>query len=117
MADKYTQTQHLSVIGLVPILPTFLHEHIDSTSKPKVKENNDPSDPSFNRNSLDVNSIHITLPSPETQSQEPQASWGTSAACSARVSAGILQRHEYRASWLGRMGKKMGWEGSLERSA
>lgn len=45
VADKYTQTQHPLVSRLVPVPPTLLHEHIDSTSKPKVRENDDPIDP------------------------------------------------------------------------
>lgn len=43
--DKYSQTQHPLVTRLVPVPSAFLPECIDSTSKPKVGENDNPIDP------------------------------------------------------------------------
>lgn len=56
VSDKYSQTQHPLVTRLVPIPSASLHERIDSISKPKVGENDDPIDPRSNRNALGTNS-------------------------------------------------------------
>lgn len=120
VADKYTQTQHPLVSRLVPVPPTLLREHIDSTSKPKVRENYDPIDPRFNRNALGTNPIYSTLPSPEIKSQGTQTSWETDTntqlcAVSGRVQALCRDLHTGLCGWG--EGEEIGWKGSLEGGA
>lgn len=75
----------------------------DSTSKPNVWENYDPS----NHWVPTPYKVYCQVQKHKVKSPRPHG--GQTAICSARASTGILQRYAHRASWLGRRGKK--WVG------